>query len=239
MRDVVVIGAGPAGSITARILAEAGRDVLVLEEHDAIGAPVHCTGLLGFDAFDEFDLPRDLILGRAGAARLWGAAGRSVMVHSERVEAAVIDRARLDLTLARRAEHAGAEVRTGCRVGSISVGPRSVSVTGRGFTGDRRGARVRARLRRQLPVSSSARPRDARGVPAERAARDAVSRRPADRSALRPDRRARRIRVARAVAARPHPVRAHRPDGHRAQPRSIRHVSLMALGRKRRRRDAR
>lgn len=135
MRDVVVIGAGPAGSITARILAEAGRDVLVLEEHDVIGAPVHCTGLLGFDAFDEFDLPRDLILGRAGAARLWGAAGRSVMVHSERVEAAVIDRARLDRTLARRAEHAGAEVRTGCRVESIAVGPRSVSVKGRGFTG--------------------------------------------------------------------------------------------------------
>jgi geranylgeranyl reductase family protein len=135
LRDVVVIGAGPAGSITARILAEAGRDVLVLEEHDVIGAPVHCTGLLGYDAFDEFDLPRDLILGRAGAARLWGAAGRSVMVHSERVEAAVIDRARLDLTLARRAEHAGAEVRTGCRVESVSVGPRSVSVKGRGFTG--------------------------------------------------------------------------------------------------------
>lgn len=135
MRDVVVIGAGPAGSITSRILAEAGRDVIVLEEHDAIGVPVHCTGLLGFDAFDEFDLPRDLILGRAGAARLWGAAGRSVVVHSDRVEAAVIDRARLDLALARRAERAGAEVRTGCRVESISVGPRHVSVTGRGFTG--------------------------------------------------------------------------------------------------------
>ncbi len=135
MRDVVVIGAGPAGSITARLLAEAGRDVVVLEEHDAIGAPVHCTGLLGFDAFDEFDLPRDLILGRAGAARLWGATGGSVMVQSERVEAAVIDRARLDITLARRAQHAGAEMLTGCRAESIAVGPRSVTVTGRGFTG--------------------------------------------------------------------------------------------------------
>ena len=135
MRDVVVIGAGPAGSITARLLAEAGRDVVVLEEHETIGAPVHCTGLLGFDAFDEFDLPRDLILGRAGAARLWGAAGRSVMVQSERVEAAVIDRARLDVMLARRAAHAGAEIRPGCRAESVSVGPRSVRVSGRGFDG--------------------------------------------------------------------------------------------------------
>ncbi len=133
MRDVVVIGAGPAGSMTARLLAEAGRDVVVLEEHAAIGSPVHCTGLLGFDAFDEFDLPRHLILGRAGAARLWGASGRSVMVHSERVEAAVIDRCQLDATLARRAQHAGADLLTGCRAEQVTVGPRSVTVTARGL----------------------------------------------------------------------------------------------------------
>ncbi len=213
MRDVVVIGAGPAGSITARILAEAGHDVLVLEEHDVIGAPVHCTGLLGFDAFDEFDLPRDLILGRAGAARLWGAAGQSVMVHSDRVEAAVIDRARAR-------PHARPARRT-CRRRSAHGLPRRGDLRraaqrvrdGARVHRRRRGARVRARLRRQLPVSSSARPRDARGVPAERAARDAVSRRPADRSEVRTGRRAGRIRVARAVAARPHPVRAHRADG--------------------------
>ncbi|MFI5177507.1 MAG: geranylgeranyl reductase family protein [Vicinamibacterales bacterium] len=133
MRDVVVIGAGPAGSITAQLLAAAGRDVVVLEEHDGAGTPVHCTGLLGFDAFEEFDLPRDLILGRADAARFWGAAGRSVLVHSERVEAAVIDRARLDRTLAERAASSGADVRLGCRAESIAVGPRGVSVVARGL----------------------------------------------------------------------------------------------------------
>ena len=69
MRDVIVIGAGPAGSITAARLATRGHDVMVLEEHGIIGTPVHCTGLLGLEAFDEFDLPRDLILSEAGAAR--------------------------------------------------------------------------------------------------------------------------------------------------------------------------
>jgi geranylgeranyl reductase family protein len=132
MRDVVVIGAGPAGSITAQLLAGAGRDVVMLEEHAAAGTPVHCTGLLGFDAFEEFDLPRDLILGRAEAARFWGAAGRSVLVHSARVEAAVIDRPRLDRTLAARAALVGADVRMGCRVESISVSPGGVSVVARG-----------------------------------------------------------------------------------------------------------
>ncbi|HUL73821.1 MAG TPA: NAD(P)/FAD-dependent oxidoreductase [Vicinamibacterales bacterium] len=134
MRDVVVIGAGPAGSITAQLLAGAGRDVVVLEEHAGAGTPVHCTGLLGFDAFEEFDLPRDLILGRADAARFWGAAGRSVLVHCERVEAAVIDRARLDRTLAARAAAAGAELRMGSRAESITVTRRGVSVAGRGLS---------------------------------------------------------------------------------------------------------
>jgi geranylgeranyl reductase family protein len=133
MRDVVVIGAGPAGSLTAARLAEQGHDVLMLEEHAAIGTPVHCTGLLGLEAFDEFNLPRDVILSQAGAARFWGAAGQSVTIRSERIQAAIIDRAALDARLAGRARHAGVEIRQECRAESIEVGPSSVLVTARGL----------------------------------------------------------------------------------------------------------
>ena len=41
MHDVIVIGAGPAGSLTARRLADRGHDVLLLEEHESVGRPVH------------------------------------------------------------------------------------------------------------------------------------------------------------------------------------------------------
>src|SRR5262245_38987309 len=94
VRDVAVVGAGPAGSIAARLLAERGHDVVVLEEHNETGRPVHCTGLLGLEAFDEFDLPRDTILGQPSSARFWASDGNSVLVESDRVKAAVIDRAR-------------------------------------------------------------------------------------------------------------------------------------------------
>ena len=133
MHDVIVIGAGPAGSMTARRLADRGHDVLLLEEHEAVGRPVHCTGLLGTEAFDEFDLPRDVILGRAGTARFWGAAGQSVPVGAEGVRASIIDRALLDERLAQQAVDAGAVLRTRSRVDYLHIGARSVAVGVRGL----------------------------------------------------------------------------------------------------------
>jgi geranylgeranyl reductase family protein len=135
VRDAVVIGAGPAGSITARRLAEQGRDVVLLEEHEQVGQPVHCTGLLGADAFEEFDLPSNIILGEAAAARFWGAAGNSVMVRSARIRAAVVDRAALDVWLAGEAAKAGADVRPGCRAETVRVDGGEVTITGRGLDG--------------------------------------------------------------------------------------------------------
>jgi geranylgeranyl reductase family protein len=132
-RDVVVIGAGPAGALTAERLARRGHDVVVLEEHARPGVPVHCTGLLGLDAFAEFDLPKSLVLAHAGTARFWGAAGQSVAVRSGRVHAAIIDRAGLDALLAGRADAAGATVLTGCRAEAVEVETDGVRVTTRAF----------------------------------------------------------------------------------------------------------
>jgi geranylgeranyl reductase family protein len=127
MRDVVVIGAGPAGSLAASRLAEAGYDVLLIEEHEVVGQPVHCTGLVGADAFSEFDLPRSLVLGEAGAVRFWGARG-SVPVDRGPVSAMVIDRAALDQHLATRAIRAGVELQRGCRAERVTVEDRGVRV---------------------------------------------------------------------------------------------------------------
>lgn len=133
MRDVVVIGAGPAGTTTAGLLADRGHDVVVLEEHDEVGAPVHCTGLVGREAFSEFDLPQSLILAEAGVARFWGATGRSVPLRSDRVNATVIDRAALDRFLARRATDAGAQLLCGRRAERVEVTAEGVRLDVRGM----------------------------------------------------------------------------------------------------------
>lgn len=114
--------------MTARSLADCGHDVLLLEEHASIGAPVHCTGLMGVDAFSEFDLPRDVILGEAVSARFWGAAGRSVAATSDKLRPVIIDRGSFDQQLADRAEAAGAEIRRGWRAETVSVGDGAVTI---------------------------------------------------------------------------------------------------------------
>jgi len=139
VRDVAIVGAGPAGLVAARALASAGHDVVVLEEHEQIGVPVHCTGLLGVEAFDEMDLPRQAVLATTHAARFVAADGSSVFIDADRVGAAIVDRARFDQALADGSRRAGAELRTGARVRGIRVAADRVVISGDGE------ARVEAR----------------------------------------------------------------------------------------------
>jgi geranylgeranyl reductase family protein len=121
MIDVIVVGAGPGGLVTSAKLACAGHRVLVLEEHEVIGAPVHCTGVLSQDAVEDLDLPRDSVLNPLATVRFVAPAGHSFSYTTTRTEAIVIDRLSFDLTLAQRARAAGVELRGGVRVQGIDV----------------------------------------------------------------------------------------------------------------------
>ena len=126
--DVVVVGGGPAGLVAARELASAGFSVRVVEEHDVIGAPVHCTGVLGLDAFAELGLSRRAIVGTADAARFISPNGTTVVIRAERVRAAIVDRAIFDRGLAEAAVAAGATIYTGVRVVGVERAKTSVTI---------------------------------------------------------------------------------------------------------------
>jgi digeranylgeranylglycerophospholipid reductase len=121
MRDVAIVGGGPGGLYAAALLARRGLDVALFEEHPSSGDPVHCTGVLATDAFEEFALPRGVILNALHTARFHSPAGVSVSYTTERIEAVAIDRLRLDQSLSTGAAAAGASLNLGHRVDDVTV----------------------------------------------------------------------------------------------------------------------
>jgi flavin-dependent dehydrogenase len=105
--DVVIVGAGPAGCTAAERLAAAGLDVAVLEEHSVIGEPVDCTGVVGTEAFEHFDLPRHIVLGSVDGVTIHSPAGIPATYQASEPLAYIVNRAELDRTLAARAQGAG------------------------------------------------------------------------------------------------------------------------------------
>ena len=121
MHDVVIIGGGPAGLFAGARLAAAGLRTVLLEEHSSVGEPVHCTGVLAADAFDEFNLSRRSLLNELTTARFTSPAGHEVTYSSDRVEAVVIDRRAFDQDLLERAKSTGVVIERGARVTSVQV----------------------------------------------------------------------------------------------------------------------
>jgi len=124
--DVLVVGGGPGGLVAAERLASRGAGVLLCEEHSTIGDPVHCTGILAAESFDEFDLPRDATLNALTSARFVSPSGMTVTYSTPSPLATVIDRPAFDRALAERAIGAGGALRTGVRVSEVEIDPSAV-----------------------------------------------------------------------------------------------------------------
>jgi len=118
--DILVVGAGPAGSTAARLSASSGLRTVLLEEHPEVGCPTHCTGKLSVHAFERFGLPASLIQTALCAASLYAPDGTVARVRRGVVDSYVVDRDPFDRYLAEQAAAAGAEVITGARARTVA-----------------------------------------------------------------------------------------------------------------------
>jgi digeranylgeranylglycerophospholipid reductase len=107
--DVIVVGAGPAGSTVAQALARALCRVALLEEHTTVGVPNHCSGLVSPRVLEMSGVPDDAVtLRRFDRARVWGPGDGTLWLRGDSVRAIAIARERFDQLLAGRAASAGA-----------------------------------------------------------------------------------------------------------------------------------
>jgi len=130
--DALIIGGGPAGLYAAERIAQHGHAVLVCEEHEAIGSPVHCTGILAAESFGQFNLPKDITLNSLSTARFVSPSGLVVDYETPTPLATVIDRVAFDRALADRARAAGADIREGMRVASLETAADGVTAVAGG-----------------------------------------------------------------------------------------------------------
>ena len=72
---VSIIGAGPSGSYLAYLLAKEGRQVHVFEEHDEIGRPIQCTGLVTGAIKELIKLREDFIVNEINRVRVYAPDG--------------------------------------------------------------------------------------------------------------------------------------------------------------------
>jgi len=131
VRDLAIVGGGPAGLLTARRCAEAGLEVLLLEEHARVGEPVHCTGIISAETAALAKIPDEIVLGRLQRARLVSPVGAACEVRwtaSGNEEILVVDRGRFDRGLAEQTQRAGAVIRAGARVDGVEVGSHGVTL---------------------------------------------------------------------------------------------------------------
>ncbi|MDY9927414.1 geranylgeranyl reductase family protein [Methanosarcina sp.] len=126
--DLIVVGAGPAGSTAALYAARGGASVLLLDKKREIGNPIQCAGFLP-DASEvkallpDADLPEALIIYPDSCVLQMIKTQRIIPpncnVKEFAVKGAVLDRRRYDQFLAEQAAGAGAELMIKTRVTKV------------------------------------------------------------------------------------------------------------------------
>ena len=123
--DIVVVGAGPAGSSAAKAAAELGADVILLEEHPVPGLPVFCGEYVSVKTLTAAGLRPELpiINQTIRKANVYTPNGNHVTIANESMHGYTINRDIFDKLLAEKAVAAGVK---------LLVDTRAVGVTKRG-----------------------------------------------------------------------------------------------------------
>ena len=123
--DIVVVGAGPAGSTLARFAVEKGLRVLLIDKRQELGAPIQCSGAVSRHALEENEvyISDEFIHEPIYGFKIFNGAGDFTNIdyrllkpeeygenESQKPLGYVVDRRRFDRYLLAEAEKSGAQV---------------------------------------------------------------------------------------------------------------------------------
>jgi digeranylgeranylglycerophospholipid reductase len=137
--DLLVVGAGPAGSSAALAAASAGVATLLIDAKSRIGEPSHCGEFVPANLLATHDLDRSCIMNRVEfmetrvvssdpvhsadhVTRLGDGSGHIACVSETRSSGFIIDRVRFDRDLAREAAAKGVTVLCAARLLQLEQG---------------------------------------------------------------------------------------------------------------------
>lgn len=128
--DIVVAGGSIAGLAFAAEAARRGVSVLVVEEHQEIGEPEKCDGLVSLRVLGRYGFSPDknVIQNEIASGLIHSPGGNEVAINATSLDVVVLDRSEYDKQVAERAKASGARIQTGARVTGSQEREDSVEV---------------------------------------------------------------------------------------------------------------
>ncbi len=139
--DVIVVGAGPAGSCCAKKIAEAGFSVIMYDRREELGVPVRCGEGLE-QAAEEFigKIPQRAICSFIKGARIYAPNGKFLEVDMTKIEGGrggyILDRKVFDKWLAHEAIKDGAHCQVDTLITDLIIENGTVKGVKGNFGGD-------------------------------------------------------------------------------------------------------
>jgi digeranylgeranylglycerophospholipid reductase len=141
--DIIVVGAGPAGSMAARFAAELGASVLMLEKDRDVGYPVRCGEAISKAGVEEFIPSDDKWIAAKISKFSFNAPDGSEVIVEFGDAGYVLERRIFDYELARTAAEAGAEILTRVYVNGLMFESGKVSGVKYELNGEQKEAKAK------------------------------------------------------------------------------------------------
>ena len=136
--DIIVVGAGPAGSIASKFAAEQGASVLMLEKDRDVGYPVRCGEAVSMAGLEEFIEPDPKWIATEISKFTFISPDKTVIEVPFEGKGCILERKIFDYELANQAAKVGTDILTRAYVNGLLIEDNKVSGVKYEFRGEQK-----------------------------------------------------------------------------------------------------